>query len=112
MVINWINNLRTLNESPAGEIDEAKLMESLTGLKTECDIDIAHKVMAGRHGAYQLLLDLLEKHWHEPSVTHLVLASLTSLMTGQPDLLTERGVQAILTSIKVYKISPIAVEQY
>lgn len=105
MVINWINTLKTLNETPAAEVDKAELNKSLEGLKTECDIDIAHKVMAGRHGAYQLLLDLLEKHQDDATVTHLVLASLTSLMTGQPDLLTERGVQAILTSIKVNKIS-------
>jgi armadillo repeat-containing protein 6 len=93
--------LRTLNESPAREINKTELTESLTGLKTECEIDIAHKVMAGKHGAYQLLLDLLEKNQDEPSVCQLVLGSLTTLMTGQPDLLTERGVQAILSSIKV-----------
>ncbi|XP_059478671.1 armadillo repeat-containing protein 6 homolog [Neocloeon triangulifer] len=100
-IVNLINNLKTMNEATTGdEVDIPKLKDSLQGLKAECDIDIAHKVMAGKAGTYQLLLDLLEKHQEDDSISLLVLAAVTSLMTGQPDLLTERGVQSILNLIK------------
>ncbi|XP_065334736.1 armadillo repeat-containing protein 6 homolog [Cloeon dipterum] len=99
-IVNLINQLKTLNDQAAGEVDLRELKDSLQGLKGECDLDIAHKVMAGKAGAYQLLLDLLEKHEEDHSISILVLSCITSLMTGQPDLLTERGVKAILNSMK------------
>lgn len=50
----------------------------------------------GKEGAYNVLLDVLTKLPDDTEVIKSTLKTLTSLMSKQPDLLDERGVQLII----------------
>lgn len=80
------------------------LLTELDILKTECNKDIARRVMAGKAGAYTLLIKLIaakeNKFCQELNQkdTKLIIGSmdtLTALMDMQPDLLDQKGVNLI-----------------
>ena len=64
----------------------------LDQLKSELDKDIARRVYAGKQGAYKTLIDLMHKFKNDTSVMKAALKTMTSLMTGNPDLLDQSGV--------------------
>lgn len=71
-------------------------LEQLNIIKTECDKGMQYKVLAGKQGAYGILLDALTKLDTDSEVTKTCFKTLISLMSKQPDLLDERGVQTII----------------
>nr|CAD7409337.1 unnamed protein product [Timema cristinae] len=73
-------------------LEEDRLTQALNDLQLECDKDLAHKMLAGKKGCYGALLDVLERSDTNIHIAEPVLGVLTSLMTGQPDLLDERGI--------------------
>nr|CAD7588142.1 unnamed protein product [Timema genevievae] len=73
-------------------LEEDRLTQALNDLQLECDKDLAHKMLAGKMGCYGALLDVLERSDTNIHIAEPVLSVLTSLMTGQPDLLDERGI--------------------
>lgn len=74
----------------------SEICDLLAKLQVQCDIGLAQKVYAGRHGAYNVLLDIYDKFEPDCTVTLPVLDNLISLMDGQPDLLDDRGVGFML----------------
>ncbi|GBP91004.1 Armadillo repeat-containing protein 6 homolog [Eumeta japonica] len=65
----------------------------------ECEKDIAHRVRAGKEGAYEVLLNILEHKNNVTSNNEMVLPvlnTLVTLMDSQPDLLDQRGVNLIV----------------
>ncbi|KAJ8675648.1 hypothetical protein QAD02_011434 [Eretmocerus hayati] len=64
----------------------------LNKLKAELDKDIARRVFAGKNGAYTTLLDVITSCKDEPLLLRTALKTMTSLMTGNPDLLDDAGV--------------------
>lgn len=64
----------------------------LNKLKSEMDKDIARRVFAGKNGAYSTLLDVITSCKNEPLLLRTALKTITSLMTGNPDLLDEAGI--------------------
>ncbi|KAF4525036.1 hypothetical protein B566_EDAN001949 [Ephemera danica] len=99
-IIKTLKRLVNILESPVENINPSDLQDILTNLKGECDIDIARKVLAGKNRAYPLLVDTLEKFEDNHDIVHLTLTALTSLMTGQPDLLDEQGIRVIMRCLK------------
>lgn len=84
--------------------NEDELLQELEVLKSECSKDIAHRVRAGKEGAYTLLLNLLySKHSklyeelsdRDTKFITKVLECLVALMDMQPDLLDAKGVDLI-----------------
>lgn len=71
--------------------------------QTECKKDIAHRVKAGKDGAYDILIKLLDKYLQrytkeDRNIEALILKilnGLTSLMDMQPDLLEKTGIDLI-----------------
>lgn len=61
----------------------------------------------GKEGAYNLLLDTLFKHENNLEVTKECLKTLISLMTKQPDLLDEKGVETIISYLDKQKDSEV-----
>ncbi|XP_049786589.1 armadillo repeat-containing protein 6 homolog [Schistocerca cancellata] len=77
-----------------------ELCQELSELKAECDKDLAHKILAGKNGAYDLLIKVLELYETNRDVTLVTLDAMISLMTGQPDLLDEKGTNLIIKFLK------------
>ncbi|XP_051174994.1 armadillo repeat-containing protein 6 homolog [Leptopilina boulardi] len=64
----------------------------LEKLKNELDKDIARRIYAAKHDAYSILTSMIKKCKDNPLVIKSALKTITSLMTGHPDLLDERGI--------------------
>ncbi|CAH0715057.1 unnamed protein product, partial [Brenthis ino] len=100
-----INNLKELCNSSK---DKTLILKELEIFKTECNKDIAHRVRAGKEGAYKVLIDLLDENiktykQENNDIIIKVLNSLAALMDVQPDLLDIKGVEltkSILESIE------------
>ncbi|XP_068624138.1 armadillo repeat-containing protein 6 homolog [Battus philenor] len=84
------------------------ILEQLDILMVECNKDIAHRVRAGKDGAYTILIDLLdakqEAYSQDENVKDeefilKILNTLISLMDSQPDLLEQRGVSLIKSNL-------------
>ncbi|XP_008554566.1 armadillo repeat-containing protein 6 homolog [Microplitis demolitor] len=69
--------------------DVTRVLETL---KTELDKDIAHRVFAGKENAYSILLALTKDTKDDVSILKPALKAMTSLMTGNPDLLDSDGI--------------------
>ncbi|XP_050356532.1 armadillo repeat-containing protein 6 homolog [Nymphalis io] len=83
------------------------ILSELDTLMAECKKDIAHRIRAGKEGAYEILIDLLEtkfkmyteeKNQQNELFVTKALKSLTILMDMQPDLLDNKGMD-IMKSI-------------
>ncbi|KAB0804035.1 hypothetical protein PPYR_01005 [Photinus pyralis] len=78
-------------------ISSSVLQEQLSVIKNECDKSIPHRVIAGKEGAYSILLQLItDKNGQEIAVVKNSLGALLSLMTKQPDLLEDTGIRTII----------------
>lgn len=86
-----LENLKKLQTQT--NIEEKDIISELDSLKTECDKDLARRVRAGKEGAYQVLLDLMNRPNATTELLVKTLQTLTSLMDTQPDLLDDIGVQ-------------------
>ncbi|CAG4972170.1 unnamed protein product [Colias eurytheme] len=90
-----------LKELPRNNNEE--ISKELDVLVAECNKDIAHRVRAGKEGAYNILIELLDTSYKSyiqtPNETEKiaflkkVLISLTALMDSQPDLLDPKGIE-------------------
>ncbi|XP_071455576.1 armadillo repeat-containing protein 6 homolog [Hetaerina americana] len=76
---------------------------NLSELKDECGKDIAHRVLAGKLNSYGILVELA-KSLNGNKPIFAVLSTLTTLMTGQPDLLDENGMNLILSLLKMKNV--------
>ncbi|XP_017781091.1 PREDICTED: armadillo repeat-containing protein 6 homolog [Nicrophorus vespilloides] len=81
------------NQPPQEYVEELKI------IKTQCDIGLQYKVIAGREGAYNIIMDILSKDLGDVEVLTECFITLTSLMTKQPDLLNAAGIQLIITTL-------------
>ncbi|KAI5632262.1 hypothetical protein NE865_15017 [Phthorimaea operculella] len=95
-----------------------EILKQLEVLKAECKKDIAHRIRAGKDGAYKVLVDLLEvrhkiysEHKSEGDRKFLldVLCCMAELMDTQPDLLDGRGVDLIISLLEHVKDEEILI---
>lgn len=66
--------------------------ETLQELRTELDKDIGPRVFAGKNKCYNILIALLKDCEKNHAIIKSALKTLTSLMTGNPDLLDDDGI--------------------
>lgn len=64
----------------------------LEKLKNEFDKDIARRIYAAKHNAYSILINVIKEFKDDELLVKLALKTITSLMTGHPDLLDEKGI--------------------
>lgn len=69
-----------------------RVPETLQELRTELDKDIGHKVFAGKRKCYNILIDLLKNCKKNHAILKSTLETITSLMSGYPDLLDDEGI--------------------
>lgn len=74
-----------------GQPDFKIISSSLEKIRDECNIDLAHRCLAGNHQAYSSLMKTLHMFSTDISITKAVLQSFCALLNGQPDLLEEDG---------------------
>ncbi|XP_014482140.1 PREDICTED: armadillo repeat-containing protein 6 homolog [Dinoponera quadriceps] len=84
--------------------------ETLQELRTELDKDIGHRVFAGKQKCYNILLDLLKDCRKNHAIVKSALKTITSLMTGNPDLLDDDGIALQIEMLEKYH--DIATLQY
>ncbi|OAD53079.1 Armadillo repeat-containing protein 6 like protein [Eufriesea mexicana] len=65
---------------------------TLDKLRNELDKDIAHRLYAEKNGAYNSLIKLMKACLNNGTVLKATLKAITSLMTGNPDLLNDEGI--------------------
>ncbi|XP_011498450.1 PREDICTED: armadillo repeat-containing protein 6 homolog [Ceratosolen solmsi marchali] len=86
-----ISSIKKLSEySTAAECKHMTII--LNTLMSELEKDIARRVFAGKNGAYTTLLQVLTNFKDKPIIVQTALKTITILMTGNPDLLDEAGV--------------------
>jgi len=68
------------------------VLDTLQELRSELDKDIRHRVFAGKRKCYNILIDLLKGCEKSHGIFLSVLETITSLMTGYPDLLDDDGI--------------------
>ncbi|OWR50093.1 armadillo repeat-containing protein 6 [Danaus plexippus plexippus] len=99
-----LTTVEKLKELCSNNKNDTLIMNELEILKAECSKDIAHRVMAGKAGAYNTLIDLLDeklkmyKHVESEENKQFIvkiLNCLVALMEVQPDLLDKKGVDLI-----------------
>lgn len=66
--------------------------QTLKKLRDELDKDIARRVYAGKKGGYNTLINLMKSCPNNSTVIRSALKTITSLMTGNPDLLNDEGI--------------------
>nr|CAH7719280.1 unnamed protein product [Callosobruchus chinensis] len=93
-----LNRLLELNKEKA--VNRDNVIEQLDLIRVECEKGLPYKVEAGKCGAYAVLLDTMTVHSGDNNVLKSCLRALIALMSKQPDLLDERGVQIIHTYLK------------
>lgn len=88
-------NLRKWVESVDG--DSKTLLDICDAFREACDKTLAERCLAAKEGAYGVLLSAIDKVAERyPDTVAVVLHSLQSFMTGQPDLLDDAGTSMLL----------------
>ncbi|XP_034826261.1 armadillo repeat-containing protein 6 homolog [Maniola hyperantus] len=105
-VVSAVQKLKELCST--NDVDDILIIKELDILVAECNKDIAHRLRAGKEGAYNTLLDLLEvklktysqeQNKYNESLVVKTLNSLIALMEMQPDLLDERGTNIMKSTL-------------
>lgn len=96
LILNDDNELITscLNQINIAIEDQnyGNIHHTLDKLRIQLDKDIARRVYAGRNGAYNSLIKLMKACLDNGTVIKAALKTITSLMTGNPDLLNDEGI--------------------
>lgn len=79
----------------------------LDKLIIELDKDIARRVYAGKQGCYRVLLDIIKDCEYDTLILKTALKTITSLMTGNPDLLDDKGVSIQMEILDKQKDVPV-----
>ncbi|CAH2057814.1 unnamed protein product, partial [Iphiclides podalirius] len=111
-----VKNLKELTTTENN--DDELIVNQLDILMKECNKDIAHRVRAGKDGAYKILLDFLEakqkkyiqdENAKDGDIIVKVLNTFVSLMDSQPDLLEKRGIDTIKINLDMIKDESILI---
>lgn len=96
LILNDDNELITscLNQINIAIEDQnyGNIHHTLDKLRIQLDKDIARRVYAGRNGAYNSLIKLMKACLNNGTIIKAALKTITSLMTGNPDLLNDEGI--------------------
>ncbi|KAL5004038.1 hypothetical protein ScPMuIL_017494 [Solemya velum] len=95
--------LRDLKLSIETASDQEKVLTCLKDIKSECDVDLSRRCLAGSNEAYPLLMKSLENFKTNPICFRETLLALCSLMDGQPDLLNDSGSSCLIDLIEEKK---------
>lgn len=78
-------------------------MKLLQELENECNIDLAHRIMAEKNGAFPLIVRCLKHYKSNSSVKDQCLKSMAALIQGYPDIVTHEGIELLCTVLEEVK---------
>jgi len=90
-VVATLENLHKALESE--EFNENDILQNLKTLTEECKIDLAHRILAEKNGAFDIILKSVKKFSSNPIIIDQCLLSMASLTDGYPDILTHDGAE-------------------
>ena len=82
-------------------------MKSLEELEKECNIDLAHRIMAEKNGAFPLIVRCLKHYQKNSDLRDQSLKTMASLIQGYPDIVTHEGIEllcTVLEEVYIYKV--------
>ncbi|XP_047364774.1 armadillo repeat-containing protein 6 homolog [Vespa velutina] len=88
LILTYLDQLR----SALAKKHYEKIPHVLDKLSDKLDKDIARRVYAGKRGCYGILLSIMKDCKYDTLILKSALETITSLMTGNPDLLDDKGV--------------------
>jgi len=75
-------------------------MKSLEELEKECNIDLAHRIMAEKNGAFPLIVKSLKHYQKNVVLRDQCLKTMSSLIQGYPDIVTHEGIELLCTVLE------------
>ncbi|XP_050306193.1 armadillo repeat-containing protein 6 homolog [Anthonomus grandis grandis] len=97
--------VKKLEQLQKSKSSSESINATLEVLRTECERGLQQKVAAGKADAYFVLLNVFEAY-KDKVVRGNTLKTLIALMTKQPDLLEDRGVDFIINNLKDHNEDP------
>ena len=97
-VVQAVNGVKASLSVEPTDYDSLKI--HLDKLKTECDIDLARRCMAGKYDTYPTLLKAGEVCRTIPDLLKQCLVTMASLFNGHPDLLNKQGLVFLCNLLK------------
>lgn len=67
----------------------------LQELEHECNIDLAHRIMAEKNGAFEKIVQCMKIFKANLAVTDQCLKSMNALTQGYPDIVTREGIELL-----------------
>lgn len=84
-------------------LDTTGLISELDIIRDECNIDLAHRCLAGSNQAYPTLVKVLQKYLDDRPTSKSLIQTLCALVNGQPDLLDEEGSTQFIHYLNEFK---------
>ena len=100
-----LDNLQAITSKSEGA-DPSHIIPNMQKLKEECDVDMAHRLMAGKNGAFPLLVTFCKDYKDDQEIFLASMNALVSLCTGQPDLLTDDSAQLFCNFLQTFQANP------
>ncbi|XP_046441545.1 armadillo repeat-containing protein 6-like [Daphnia pulex] len=93
--------LTNLSKQLASEVlDDAEVLKSLEEVEKECNIDLAHRIMAEKNGAFPLIVQSLKHYQKNSALRDQCLKTMASLIQGYPDIVTHDGIELLCTVLE------------
>lgn len=84
--------------------DDTEIVATLQNLETELNKDMARRILAAKHGAYSTLIDIIKESKDNDTILVPALKTITSLMTGYPDLLDDKGIALQIELVLLFTV--------
>lgn len=98
-----VEAIKKLNLSLSMETSTPEeISQTMTVIRTECDVDLSRRCLAGKNEAYPALKNALEKYKSDEVYLKETLVTLISLLDGQPDLLDDSGCELLMELLDTY----------
>ncbi|KOX70802.1 Armadillo repeat-containing protein 6 like protein [Melipona quadrifasciata] len=98
LIISYLNQINIA----IGNRNYENIHHVLDKLRSQLDKDIARRVYAGKMGTYNILINLMKACPNNATITKAALKTITSLMTGNPDLLNDEGIALQIQILDTY----------
>lgn len=104
--VNFLRSWCSHSSADTGDLEDSEeselLKKWLSVIKTECDIDLAHRCRAGSNGVYPVIMNCCRKLSSSGNVKlfQQSLQTLAALFDGQPDLINPGGMEFLCENLK------------
>ncbi|XP_041367749.1 armadillo repeat-containing protein 6-like [Gigantopelta aegis] len=89
--------LETLSQKLKESPSDGEIIQLLDAVRSECDIDLARRCLAGTNNGNSVLMKAMDKYKDNSEVLKSALKCFCSLVNGQPDVLDDAGTDLLLS---------------